>query len=255
MTPNPQSKSGEIQDTLTDYINRGERIDQFTFIRVMKDIKLLPDTVSVIMCTALAYGADKQFELAKDWFIEGLQYGDVQLARNYLAFLARTSHNELHKKEALRLGYIFKEPNILWLASSAAILAGDDERVSEFSERHASLYDGEEAREILQDGEMSASIINRFKSLSGLTSPEIDRISDVMAGIATRYNLGMIGADYYLDECGIDSAYVGMIHGNDPDVISDMNLDLAFALAENELLDGKKATAWFRGLPTQLDGE
>ena len=43
------------------------------------------------------------------------------------------------------------------------------------------------------------------------------------------------------------SSYVMAVNTEDSDVLSDMNLDIAFSLAENESLIGKPFSVWFEG--------
>ncbi|QXO41640.1 hypothetical protein JA116_13305 [Morganella morganii] len=256
MGASPKAKTQEILGLLTSYINTGEKIDQFTFVRLLHEAKRLPDEVHQIVCTALVYGANKESEKAIKIFSDGLElHRSVFLATNYLAFLARTGHNNLHTCESIKLAGIYDtDRSLQLLAVGSAFLSGNEVALSRFAER---LYKLSNEDQIAGIWELSvwSNKIESFRDASGLSPSELTELTQLMGGLATEFNQPIVSADYYIDNHGTDSAYVTHVLHDDPEIISDMNIELAMRLAVSGLMDNKKATAWFKALGKQLKDE
>ncbi|HFD6681267.1 hypothetical protein [Providencia alcalifaciens] len=253
MNPAPQEKTQEILETLSVHINSGHKIDQFTYVRLMHEIKKLPNPIAEVTCEGLLYGANHEYDKANKHLKEALEnYHHSFLATNYLAYLARTGQNFLHATESLRLAECYSTNRDLQiLAISSAYLIGDEARLSDLIERARSLSSDEQRPE-MEGVSMWIDNIRAFRVSSGLSENELSALSKIMCDVATRHKQPIVYTCYYSDIHGIDSAYVSEILHDDPDTISDMNIDLAIEIADSGLFDGKKATAWFRGLDKEL---
>ncbi|SPX94723.1 Uncharacterised protein [Morganella morganii] len=253
MNPAPEDKTQEILDTLRVHIDSGHKIDQFTYVRLMHEIKKLPNLVAEVTFIGLLYGANHEYEKANKYFKEVLEnYHHTFLATNYLAYLARSGQNFLHTIESLRLADSYpNERSLQILAIGTAYLMGDEKKLATLIDRATSLS-SDELRPEMEGVSMWIDNIKEFRRTSGLCEEELLALTKIMCDVATKYRQTIVYTRYYADPYGWDSAYVSEVLNDDPDAISDMNIDLAIEIAESGLLDEKKATAWFRSLDKEL---
>ena len=86
-----------------------------------------------------------------------------------------------------------------------------------------------------------------FKSTTGITDEEFQDIANRIVDIMTYHKVGPVAMSFCSVPEERTSSYVMTVNTEDTDVLSDMNLDIAFSLAENESLIGKPFSVWFEG--------
>ncbi|MFD2021165.1 hypothetical protein ACFSKS_04700 [Pseudocitrobacter faecalis] len=92
-----------------------------------------------------------------------------------------------------------------------------------------------------------------FKRTSGVTDDQFKDIAVRVIGVAHNHKVKPVSLSFYSVPEEKTSSYVMTVDTLDPDVLSDMNLDIAFSLAENDELIGKNFSVWFEGVQEESD--
>lgn len=243
MSPQPQTRTNELQSQLTGYIERKERPDPFTLNRLLAESKKLPDWHSQVLIHALAYAADENHSEAVHWFHLGVNERDLVVARNYLSYLAHTARNEAFCNESIRIAGEFNDPALLGMAAESAYFLADPERYQFLIRRKVSLSgDPDYVENSLSYMHRRIQNMEDFIVRSGMDYIEVNSLSHLVLNVAEKHSLSVVSARYDGDIDG--SSLIARAHTDDSELVAVANFDLAGAMAESGLLDNKNAVAW-----------
>lgn len=132
-------------------------------------------------------------------------------------------------------------------AWEANLFLGRIDKALYYAERLISMVDEKEAELVKHLAATALAQSTTFKSATGITDEELQDIANRIVDIMADHKVSPVAMSF----CSIPeertSSYVMAVNTEDSDVLSDMNLDIAFSLAENESLIGKPFSVWFEG--------
>ncbi|GEM_PF-2669772 len=233
---------------LASHIEHGTELDAFTLKRTVTAAERLDDAASKWMLLGLAYGAAKQKEKAVEYFRLGAECGDDRVVINFLSYLSHTGQYNLYRDECIKLARRYENsPRILRLARNASYADGDGELSLYFARRAlAMLPDGPEKSALQEEVDLRNAQLSAFIEVTNLETSRISELTRMVANTTTKYHVIAVSHDYYTSPDG-SAAIICDVICDDPDIISDMDIDIATELAMSEFYVTRNVTAWFRG--------
>ncbi|SQJ22129.1 Uncharacterised protein [Serratia rubidaea] len=251
MSSQPKAKTSDLHHKLVGYIDSGEIPDVGVIEEILRDASyLLEPERSYIR--AMVHVAKRDHSGAMQFFEQSLRYDDVRVALNYLAYLGTSAHNYTHRLEIYRLEELYHNSTMRRIARNASYGIGDSRRVRQYTLKMAALLDGEQKQRMMSEGEAMMQRIQDFKELTSLTQKDVEDLCDTAEGLANAQNVNCIGVSYFIDTHG-DCAYIIDAETEDPEILSELNFELACVLADEKYID-KAFTSWFRSV-SRKDGE
>ncbi|EME1467899.1 hypothetical protein V3510_005281 [Serratia marcescens] len=244
----PQADISEAISVLSHCIDSGSELDQLTFRRYLKKFENIPDEPTKLMLFGLAYGAVKEYPTAIAFFKDAVSYKDDVVARNYLTFLGRILHFEMYREESERLAKEYNSFPLCIRARNAAYADGNGELSLFFTRKAISLTsDDKTVRRLEMEAKHHIGSLDKFASLSGLSSRELQELSRSVTDVARKHGVLSIATEFYVSSDNHDLAIINDVLTMNEDLISDMDIEIACALAMNEKYSDKNVSAWYRG--------
>lgn len=235
----------EILATLTSYIDSGQTLDPFSFKKFLTQAERIPDEANKLMVLALAHGAAGSSENAIGYFLQAVEFKDDIIARNFLVYLARTGHLELYNTEAVRLAKAYESYPLSIRARNVAYSQGDGQLALFFSRKAISMRP--ENKDLLE-GESAYRLekLDKFHDITKMSTLEISELAMMINNIAKNHGVMIISNEFYTSGDN-DAAIICDVVCDDPDILSDMDIEVATEIAIDERFSAIPATAWFRG--------
>lgn len=242
----PAPKTSELHETLTAYIDAGQVLPEWEAAKIRRDIRALDNPVAKALLTALCHGAMGEEEDAIAAFEDGLdRFYDVRIAGNFSTYLRRIGRFADHVKIAFRLADEVEEPEIVTDAWETAQVIFDWNHISSLALKLRKYYPDEHGAAIMTKSEAFSRMLEGFEADFGVKDVDISGLAMACVNVASqhrgiirksgiRIGDGLIMMCFELDSC-------------DPELLADMNLDLAMQIAESDRLMDLPVTAWFRG--------
>lgn len=241
----PIPKTSELLGTLTTYIDAGESASEWDLALIRREIDRIDEPVAKAMLTALCFGAAKKESHAIEAFEDAIRrFRDSTVALNYSTYLKHIKLFTEYSKVSYRLAEEFDIPELVDNAYDAALISADLEKIAFFSRRLLKYYPEEREGEIMARANLVADSLCQIEKDIGVNSREINEISERCISIASKYRRQIVCSGVYHIDSQVDVIFY--VNEDDPDVLADMNLDLAMSLAESEKLITLPVTAWFR---------
>lgn len=240
-------KANEISSELIDILASRGSISEMQYFRYLRDIEKLRDSASEDYLKALANGAFGRKEAAVAFFEEALKQNNVLIAQNYIVYLNDYGNFREVEQVVNRLVERYNTPTMLSHAWEANLFLGRIDKALNYAERLISMVDEKEAELVKHLAATALAQSTMFKTATGMTDQEFEDIANRVVDIMANYKVGPVAMSF----CSIPeertSSYIMAVKTVDTDVLSDMNLDIAFSLAENDSLIGKPFSVWFEG--------
>lgn len=247
LMPKAAPKSLEIAAQLVNYLRTGTKLDDFSFHRFFRDVEKLNDRQSEDYLKALACGASGRKDEAIEFFEASLTYGVDTYALNYAVYLEEYgSHRELYDVVS-RLVQSYGAKTMLQFAWETRLFTGEIEDAVHYAERFIAAADQKDAEEMREDATGIVIDTTRFKESAGLSDEEYKDIAQRVIDIVDQYQVRALSLEFLFVPEEKTASYIMKVKSDDVEVLSDMNLDIAFSLAENESLAGKKFSVWYQG--------
>lgn len=165
---------------------------------------------------------------------------------NYAIYLSEFgTHKEL-REVVNRLITKYGSKTMLTFGWETNLFTGNIETALHYADRFIAIADEKDAEAMKNDAHGIAIESEKFRQKAGLTEDEYKDIAQKMIDVADNYGIRASSISFILQQkknCGIYTD----VKTDDIDVIADMNIDIAFSLAENENLAGKRFSVWYRG--------
>ncbi|MGJ8524097.1 hypothetical protein R84981_002815 [Carnimonas sp. R-84981] len=247
MAPNPQTKAKDLLDFLLPHIESGDFLDDITFRIKLKEAGSIPKEADRLALTGFAYGAAGKTEEAVGYLKKSAAYGNEEDAENYLSYLAHTGFDDLMLEESVRLAqYNFSHSrNINVFARNATYAAGNAELALSFGKKVVAMTETGKAKE-MEERIMNAQhdALTSFIKSSQLDTTQMKSLTDLFNDVARSRCIRVLTNKYLVDVEGTP-VIISKVDCADPDVLSDMDIDLATRLAASPELQGKDLTGWF----------
>ncbi|HCI6075089.1 MAG: hypothetical protein E6235_09240 [Anaerococcus vaginalis] len=245
--PKAAPKSNKIASELIDVLKAKVKIDEFTFRKYLREIDSLNDRFSDDYLKALAYAAFGLKDDAVHFFEASLSWGVDTYAMNYAIYLSEFgTHKEL-REVVNRLITKYGSKTMLTFGWETNLFTGNIETALHYADRFIAIADEKDAEAMKNDAHGIAIESEKFRQKAGLTEDEYKDIAQKMIDVADNYGIRASSISFYFVAEEKTAAYILTLKTDDIDVIADMNIDIAFSLAENENLAGKRFSVWYRG--------
>ena len=245
--PQPALKANKISSELIDILAARDTISEMQYFRYIRDIEKLRDSASEDYLKALANGAFGRKDTAVAFFEEALKHNNLIIAQNYVVYLNDYGSFREVEQVVNRLVERYNSPTMLSHAWEANLFLGRIDKAIYYAERLIGMVDEKEAELVKHLAATALVQSTTFKSATGITDEELQYIANRIVDIMSDNKVSPVAMSF----CSIPeertSSYVMTVNTEDSDVLSDMNLDIAFSLAENENLIGKPFSVWFEG--------
>ncbi|WP_227720565.1 hypothetical protein [Yersinia proxima] len=244
----PLEKHVEINDELLDRLRIGDLLSEMEFFRYIKVIDSINDLPVQSYLYAMAYAAYGKKDKAIPFFEEALKYKVDIAPNNYVAYLNNYGTFSEVKDVATRAARVIADKSLCFTAYQSCIFSGDLECAKFFAERYIKITDVNDAEEMRLDFSQVMAQISYFKERVGLSNDDFQSIAETVISVAEEYQKKMLGIDFHtiIEECSY--SYVVILKCNEPEILADMNIELAFSLADKDQLTDKRFSAWFKGL-------
>ncbi|WPU24475.1 hypothetical protein RI049_06900 [Cedecea neteri] len=244
--PTAVPKSFEISVQLIDHLRLKIQLDDFSFRRCLREIENLNDRYSEDYLKALAYAAYGKKDEAVEFFEESLKFGIDTYALNYAIYLDEYGlHRELHEL-VNRLSSRYGCKTMLEFGWETNLFTGNIDAALSYAERFTTSEQGKDAEKMQENAEGIVRDTKRFKECAGLTDEEYRRMAQRVVDVADNYHARPSAIAFVFVPEEQSASYVMKVKTQDVETLADMNIDIAFSLAEDETLAGKKLGIWYQ---------
>ncbi|WP_145592101.1 hypothetical protein [Yersinia rochesterensis] len=238
----PARASGEYLLKFEALLDEHENIDEFSYRNVMKNL-LNSDDANDVSAVAFAYALNDEDELAYQHFWDHLPSGSLTVANNFAAFLYKRRHYNRLLNIVFELSDRFGGKMLTILAALEAYRVGRIDMIEKHLKKHYSLLSKEEGRSNAKKymAELISDVQNCYEA-KVCTPSQLEMLGKISHELLEKHQLtpGSVGI---FDTMGGD--YVVQIDKTTPDIISDLNYELAIRVSENSELDDCELTARF----------
>lgn len=269
--PQPKPKHLQLLSDLLDQLRSEVPLSELEFRRATRFIGTLKDRAVSSYLYALAYAAKGDKLQACEFFDECLNYKELLDApNNYLTYLEKNcsvwqvqnvsgkvaEHLLTRMKNHPKKTANFNELRVLEFCFESNLTLGNIPKATiyylaykHFSENAASAkIDGfKETAVMSQEMQGMLENIELFKSRACLNDEQFSLISLSAVKVIERYNVSITAFLFRFMQEERTNCYILTTNTKDVELLADMNIDLAFELAEHEELSGKHFSAWFKG--------
>lgn len=243
----PEKRAIEKLSIIFNCIDTLTKLDRFTFEQVLKDIEYLEDESDRLMVKALAYGAYQDNENALKYFDIAMKYGDVNVAKNYITYITKTLQYNLSYSESIDIANKYDNAYLTFMARNIAYSFADIKNSSLLAEKLVKLHGEADLNEYpYLDFSQPLAELEVFMKSGNISESEARWIIEKANEIATSRKVRCLSSEFYASSDNNDFAIILAVTTNDPDIISDMDIEIACMLAENSAFSDKNITAWFR---------
>lgn len=245
--PQPLPKFVEINDELTDRLSAGSVLSEMEFYRYIRSIESVNDKAVQSYLYAMAHAAYGKKEKAVAFFEEALKFGVVIAPNNYLAYINDVGSFSEVKALAHRLAETAVNKQIFHTAFQSSLFSGNLDQATSYAEKYMKIADVKERQEMASSLSDAKKEIQKFKERSGLSDADFQMVADATIRIVDTHGCKISGLSYQSIREESAHSYVVLVKSSDPEKIAEMNIDLAFALADYDQLTDKRFSAWFKG--------
>ncbi|MFE8049267.1 hypothetical protein [Brenneria goodwinii] len=240
-------KANEISSELIDLLASKTSISEMQFFSYLRDIEKLRYSAYEDYLKALANGAFGRKDVAVAFFEEALKQNNSLIAENFIVYLSDYGSFREVEEAVNRLVDRFYTPTMLNYAWEVNLFTGCIDKALYYAERLISMVREKEAELVKHLAATALAQSTLFKRTTGITDPEFQDIADRVVDVMANHKVNPVALSF----CSIPeektSSYIMTVNTSDSDVLSDMNLDIAFSLAENDSFIGKPFSVWFEG--------
>ncbi|HCZ9310117.1 TPA: hypothetical protein O4G90_001807 [Citrobacter amalonaticus] len=245
--PQPALKANEISGELIDILASKSQISEMQFYRYLRDIEKLNDSASEAYLKALANGAYGRKDDAVAFFKEALKQNNSLIAQNYVVYLSDYgTYSEVHEAVS-GLVEQFHTKLLVGSAYESNLFTGNIDKAIYYVKKLISMVDEKDADMLKSLASTALKRSTLFKQTTGISDSEFQDIAKRVVDVMDSYKVSPIAVSFFAVPEENMSSYVMAVNTLDVDVLSDMNLDIAFSLAENDSLIGKPFSVWFEG--------
>ncbi|MFN7050144.1 hypothetical protein ACK4QX_20880 [Proteus mirabilis] len=252
----PIHKSDELLESMESWLSNQNFITEFRLMGLLKDIDNYFSGLRKNYAKALAYSLIKDLKKAEYYFELSLQIPDAHYATNYMAIVNNYGSIIKTKELSERFAEEYESISFSTLAFESSLYLSDMERAEYYIQKAIKLSNDEDRMKLKDDFESANLALSRFKEKAGFEKDEAKLLSSIIMNILESNNIRIKGISYIYEQNHEEklNTYIVTAQCEDPSKIADMNMDLAFKLAEyDELLD-KNFSAIIRGCSTNTDG-
>lgn len=242
-------KSEEILDNLIDYLSNGGFLTEIRLRGVLNDIEENFSGINKNYAKALSYSLAKNFDRAIYHFELALQSKNMECALNYMAVVNNNCGVSKSVEVADRLLKEYESKTILKTACGLAIFRINIAQLEKYMEVAMKLSNDEDRMKLKKDFDSASFAISKFKEFAGFNNGEEELLSDIVLGILDEKNIRIRGVKFITDSKHEESinSYLVTVYCDDPREIANINMSIAFKLADHDVFLDKKFSTIVQG--------
>lgn len=246
--PQAVLKSQEISNELIDLLKSRTQIGEMRFYAYIRDIEKVSYGADKLFLKALANGAYGRKDESIRFFEDSLSQSlDALVVQNYIAYLSDYSAYLDVVDVVKRFANSFVSKAIVGYGWETSLFSGNLEEARVYAEKFIKISDAEEANAMRRLSSDMLSEAITFKDNAGLSDVQYKDVASRMLKVVDDHEVKPLAVGFHnVPEEGTSSCFM-LVDTIDADVLSDMNLAVAFSLAENDGLVGKRFSVWFEG--------
>lgn len=244
--PQPATKVHLISEELTEYLVKGVRLDDVSFRRYLRDVDALKDSVVEDYLKALVFGAYGREADAITHFERSLQicHNEV-VAKNFLVYLSDFGSLGKSFLASVELAEKYVSPFIYLNAYENSIFVGKMNLAEKYYRSYSKLFDDEELESMENKLDDVLFQVNSFMESAGISALEYELLFENITSVMDSHKIHPAAIKFYdISEEKIN-ALVLVTKTSDIELLADMNVELAFSLAEHDCLMQKNFSLWF----------
>ncbi|HAX9726174.1 TPA: hypothetical protein JS159_004242 [Serratia marcescens] len=244
----PVEKTNEISRELASFIDDGRLLKPLEFRRYLREIEKIKSGGQYDYLMAMVNGANGSHAAAMEWFERALRHRDPVIAENYLVYLSKNFKYIDYIRESLALTQEFPgNIDICRKALKGMMFSCDINGVKRFSCELSRMLPAREGESVMVQASKVVEQAEKFASNAGMDNEDLTALSNILLHIAEQAKTPYSKLTYFsMAEEGAN-ALIFHVNTDDSDLLSEMNFDLAMALASDDRFIGKKFSSWFRG--------
>lgn len=244
--PQVATKASKISSELTVYLTEGERLDDISFRRYLRDIDALKDHVVEDYLKALAFGAYGRVDDAIAHFELSLKTcRNEVVAKNFLVYLSDFGTLRKSFLTSIELAEQFVSPFIYLHAYENCIFQGQMDLAEKYYHSYSKLFSGEELDSMENKLEDVLFDVNYFKEVANLSGNEYELLLEKVTNVLDEHKVHPSALKFYGISEEKVNAMILVAKTSDVEKLADMNVELAFLLAEYDCLIQKNFSVWF----------
>lgn len=245
--PQAAPKSSQISNELIDMLMSRMSVSEMEFYRYIRDIEHLNDKAAEDYLKALANAVYGRKEVAIAFFEEALKQNIDIIAQNYVVYLNDYGSYRQVQELVDRLVMQYRSKTMLGHAWETNLFMGEVNKAISYAEDFIKIVDAKEAEAMKQVAASALAETTLFKKNTGISDDDYVDIAVRVVDVMDAHRVSPVALSFHSIPEENTASYVMSVNTLDADILSDMNLDIAFSLAENDSLAGKKFSVWFEG--------
>ncbi|UQZ10679.1 hypothetical protein M8G38_12810 [Providencia stuartii] len=246
----PIPKSEELMLALQERIIHEDVSNDFELMQVLREIDKHSSALEKNHLKALAYSLNNQIEKASEFFELSLQVKNLDYARNYLAVINQRSTNTKLYNLLKRFSDEYESLIFSKLAYQSSLNMADLKKAEYFTSKLVKLSADEDRDAYIKQFEKAKGALLTYCFMSGLNEDELMKLANIIIAILDGRNIRIAGINYANTSAHDSQANLYMVttECDDVDLLADINIELAYNLAEHEEFIGKNFSVFIGGV-------
>ncbi|HAT1528804.1 TPA: hypothetical protein PC505_001089 [Morganella morganii] len=244
----PEPIDNELQDELISFLLSGETLDRFSLKKYLHKAESIDRYDIRHMIIALAHASARDYNKANDSFRIALQSHNERVQRNYLAYLNASKQIKKYVTDAYGMIGNVSAQVIRMVTVPSAIFFGDKESAKTELERllkNPPLQDFN-YQHIIYQYEYFVNNFGDFMAIGNITDKDFDWINNQILEVCEKLKTLPLSTQHYVDREHGEVAFITTVSTRDPEIIANMDFELAMLIAGNDSFLERGITGWFK---------
>lgn len=244
----PKPIADELQDELTSFISEGDVMDRFTLKKYLDKAADIPEYDIRHMINGLSYAASGLFDKANESFRVALQSNNSRVQRNYFAYLNTTKQVKKYIEESYKIIGRITAPVIHIVSVNSAIFFGDVDAAK--AELDALLksrpLQNFNYEHIISQYDYFLHNFGDFMSIGKMTKNDFEWMNSQILEVCEKLKAIPLSTQHYIDKECNEIAFITTIATKDPELLANLDFELAMMISENDSFLERGITGWFK---------
>ncbi|QUT03202.1 hypothetical protein [Proteus terrae] len=246
----PIHKSEELMKSLQERISNEEVSNDFELMQILKEIEKYSNGLEKNHLKALAYSLNNDIDKASHYFELSLQVSNIDYARNYLAVINQRASNIKYMHLLHRFADEYESPTFSYLAYQSCLYIAELSKAEKFMAKVIKLSDEDKRNGYLNEFKNARHALMKYLKLSGLEEKNLMTLANLIIAILDEWNIQIVAINYTNTSAYDEQSNLFMMTAecDDVELLSDMNIELAYRLTEYDEFIGKNFSVFIGGV-------
>lgn len=243
-------KSEELIDDIQDKLDAGYISNDLELRKTLRDIDKYCSGLEKNYAKGMALALSNNMTESSRYFELSLQLKNVDYARNYVATVNQRSTYRNYINLISRFSDEYESLAFSYLAYQANLYAANLPEAERHMDKNIKLSPEDNRYKLRLELEQAKDALKSYQKFSGMSDSELKLLADIVISILDD-NHAPVGAINYVTNGNIGGGvnlYTVTAESSDSDLITDMNIQLAFKLAEHDEFLDKNFSVFISGV-------